>query len=652
MLAQFGELNFPPPPRLAISAEELAERKTSDKFKSVRDSAIRKGDAILKKGVTVPDGPGDWIFYYANPDNGRTLKPLSLTEHQCPATDKIFTDERTIAAYRTMLHNNANRDAEQLAWAYAYSGEAKYALAVKGALLKLAEDYETYPSRRDRWGRTSFLARLGGRRYSQSLSEAVGVIKLAYAYDLTRISEVYSQRDHQLITEKFFRPTAKSLLWFNQGINNHQTWYNAGLLAIASVLADEQIVQRVLTMKGGVAYQLENSIGADGLWYEGAMAYHFYALAAMMDLADIARGVGLSLHDHPRFKAMFDAPLKAAYPNGIFPAINDSDWRSIRAYRSAYNWAADRYGDDRYRDPITHLDTNSIDLPDAGLAILRRGKGKTAACAMIDYGPHGGGHGHYDKLQLVLFAGGREWLLDPGRLNYRHKEYKTWVKHTAAHNTVAIGQRSQNASTAKLLWFDAADEYAACGTESVAAYPRTNLKRYVLLMDQYAVDVFDVKAPQAEEIDWLMHVTGDLVEPALPFKEGEAVGSRNGYEHLVGATAIEPPADGPLRFVAKKDREGEAGQLRVWFAGDSREQLIGAFGIGHLIGDREPCIIRRVQAASVRFVAVYDFADQATVKAVSLSNTGEVLVTTSSGTSQIQFDASGVKFTTVESAVK
>ena len=30
-------------------------------------------------------------------------------------------------------------------------------------------------------------------------------------------------------------------------------------------------------------WQLKHSVGADGLWYEGTMAYQFYALSAIME---------------------------------------------------------------------------------------------------------------------------------------------------------------------------------------------------------------------------------------------------------------------------------------------------------------------------------------------------------------------------------
>ena len=64
-----------------------------------------------------------------------------------------------------------------------------------------------------------------------------------------------------------------------------------------------------------------------------------------------------------------------------------------------------------------------MDLSDGGLVVLRQGIGAEAVAAFLDYGQHGGGHGHFDKMNFTLFAYGREWLLDPGRLTYIHKEY-------------------------------------------------------------------------------------------------------------------------------------------------------------------------------------------------------------------------------------
>ena len=430
-----AEVVFPAPPRLATTARELAEMRASADFGVKSNTAIQQAEALLKTPVVVPDGPAQWVFYYTNPKTGHWLKAKSPTEHVDPATGEIFTDERTLAAYRCILHDQANQAAVTLGWAYVYSGDDRFVGEVKRILLKLAGDYSKYPDRLDRWGHTGMLAPLGGRRYAQSLEEAVGVIKLAKAYDLTRSSSAWSDEERQKVEKDFFKPTADSLLRFSQGTSNHQTWFNAGLLCVASVLADKAMFEQVLNMRGGVYDQFDRSIGDDGLWYEGSMAYHRYALDALIEIADACRRVGLPLQDQPKLRSMFDGPRQIVYPNGQFPAINDSDRANLSLMAGELEWAARYYNNAAYTNAAL-VPTASANLASAGVAILRRNPGTNAVCAMMHYGPHNGEHSHFDKLNLMLYANGREWLLDPGRLIYSIPEYKSWAKTTAAHNTV------------------------------------------------------------------------------------------------------------------------------------------------------------------------------------------------------------------------
>ncbi len=637
--ARGDDAPLPPPPRFATSAAALQDLRESPAQAAARKQYIAAADRVLQQGVTVPRGPGDWIFYYANPENGQRLEPLSLTEHRDPKTGKIFTDERTVAAYRTVLHNQLNRDCVTLAWGFAASNDDRYASAVRDALLLLAQDYATYPKRRDRWGRTGWLAFLGGRRYSQSLSEAVGVYELAQAYDLVRTSSAWSDQQRQTVEQDFFRATADSLLWFNQGINNHQTWYNAGLMALANVLGDRALAQRVLTMKGGLYDQLDHSAGADGLWYEGAIAYHFYALQALMKIADAGRGLGLELHDDPRFRRLFDGPRAACWPDGSFPAINDSDPVKLTNYRSIYNWAAQRYDDPSYRDLLANLPTHSQSLDAAGLAILRQGQGAQAVSVMLDFGPHGGGHGHFDKLQLLLFARGREWLPDPGRLTYSHQQYQTWVKHTAAHNTIAINGRSQAPTAGKLNWLTQGAGFAACQVESRGAYAQTVLTRSVLLTEQFMVDQFEVQTKLPVQIDLLLRLQAAGVQQ--DWGDGEAlaqVGERDGYPHLTHARQWN--RTGVLRLTARSQDDQ---RLDLWLLDDpALRQVILCDSIGYQLTDVWPCVIRRVPAGvSSRFITVADLSgDGSAVQAVQ-GEDGAVVVKTSSGDRRITFDAQG-----------
>jgi hypothetical protein len=653
---------FPAPPRLATTGAELKKIKDGKDFAALRASAVRAADALLKEPATPPDGWGNWLYYYACPNDGSTLNAKNATEHVCPQCQKTYTDERTAQAYRTLLHDRANAAALQLGWAYVYTGDERFAREVRRILLKYADDYAGYPKRRDRWGREGWLARLGGRRYSQSLDEAVGILSLAKAYDLTRTAAAWDEKARRHVETDFFRATADTLLFANLDINNHQTWYNAGLMALASVLGDAQLVDRVLTMRGGYRDQLQRSMGGDGLWYEGSMAYHNYALQAMIEIVDAGRRLGLPLHEEPRFKAMLLAPLKCAYPNGQFPAINDSDPSTIDSFGPSFLWGWRTYSDERLARAYAGSDRQKLslllgtdaqpgpivepkpeNLADAGLAVLRRGRGADAACLMLDYGPHGGGHGHYDKLNIVLFASGREWLLDPGRLTYSHKEYKTWVKHTAAHNTVTLGGRSQSATTGKLLWFDAQDAYCACAAESDGAYADAKLTRYLLLADAMLVDVFEVETEQATQIDWFAHAISQALEPVGERRQGEPAvpGSEDGYPHLTNAQVWDVAGATQWDFIA-----GPKQRLRLWLAGADREKIFNCTGIGYSTDAKVPCLIRRREGKMTRFISVYDLsADAGFVKRVKPADAAKphVSIETKAGRWLVEFDRQAVR---------
>jgi hypothetical protein len=625
---------FEPPPRLATTAGEWAILQKAGDFETRKSAAIKAAEDLLSKPVELPNGYGSWIFYYANPENGRKLVPISLLEHEDPTTGKIFTDSRTVAAYRTVLHYAAEAASRQLGWAYLYTGDDRYAAEVKRILIKFAQDYSTYPGRIDRWGMRGPFARLGGRRYVQSLDEATGVIELAKAYDLTRTSPVYTEEDRSKIESDFFRATAQTLLRFNQDISNHQTWYNAGLMAIASVLADGALVERVLTMRGGYYDQLKRSVGAEGLWYEGTLAYHSYAVSAMIEIVKAGNRLGLSLHDEPKFKKLFTAPLRVVYPNGALPAINDSDPGNVQSFNGHWRWAWVQYRDPFFAQLLARGDEKvlrslleeagitegievmewppkvpSEDLPDAGLVALRMGSGDKAVCVFMDYGPHGGGHGHFDKLNLLLFANGREWLLDPGRLDYSHKEYSTWVKTTAAHNTVALGERSQQPTTGSLLHLQEGDGFVAAVAESKGAYPSSTLRRSLLLTPHFLVDVFDVQNGKADTIDLFAHANAASLEPIVsvpPESKRDKLGNAEGYQHLADASEYRIDGNSQWDYVSK------GAKLRVHLLGEPAERLISCFGIGYAISEKTPTLLRRRHGSETRFVAVYDLSGNGT----------------------------------------
>jgi hypothetical protein len=661
---------FDPPPRLATTARELAATKAATDFAAKRDAATKAVEPWLKEPIELPKGSASWTFYYACPDDGTDLHPLSLTEHECPKCKKKYSDERTVAAWRCRQHYAIEGAALQFGWAYAYTGEDRYAGEVRRILLHLADQYPTYPERLDRWGHRGMFAPWGGRRYVQSLDEATGAIKLGKAYDLTRMSPVWTDADRTHVENDFFRATAKTLLTFNHDINNHQSWYNAGLMSIASVLADADLVEKVLTMRGGFHDQLARSFGDDGIWYEGTMAYQNYALQALIEVVEIGQRLKLDLHQTPKFRALLAGPLKMTYPNGTYPIINDSDPADFRIFQWSFEWAWNTWHDPLFAQaaawgnpqrlkellgpdakPVSPFESKSIDLPDIGLAVLRAGEGTDQTCVFFDYGQHGGGHGHFDKLNITLFANGREWLLDTGRIGYTHKEYLSWVKHTVAHNTVAVNETDQSPATGKLKWLKSGDGWTACEGECSTAYSGVTLRRHLLLTPQWLLDVYDVTSKEPAQFDWLAHAVTDPVQPAFPDQtKGTSVakvGEKIGYPHLLDAQRWTPARTSIWDFPAGSQR------LRVWTDGDADDELLTAVGIGRYPTEKAPALIRRRHdAREARFATVYDLSGEGKLvtgfelaKEIGI----DITVRSTAGHWRVRFDGKdGVRFERVQ----
>jgi len=609
-LAQ-GPLVFPPRPRLAYTAAELAAWKADPARQDEVKSAVARADALLAKPLYVPPQPGDWIFYYACPDDGAFLQAETLERHVCPSCKKVYTDERTVASSRTQLNYQLDHNLYALAVAYALTGERTYAEPVRVAMLELARLYPTF-ERHDRWGRKGPRATIGGWRYAQLLDEAVAVIELAKAYDLVADAPCFTAADRTAIETNVLGFVARSTQQFQHFADpkiNHRTWFNAGYAAVAVATGDEQLLRAALDDPGGLLWQLEHSVTSDGIWFEGTMAYQFYAVQAVVATLEAAGRVGLTYADNAKLKSLWLGPMRMTYPNGAFPVFNDSDPVALAGYASYYRWAYRYFHDARFAGlagaaEVKPAPLGSTDLSGIGVAALRRGEdGANPLCAMLDYGIHGGAHGHPDKLTLVLYGLGRELVLDPGRLTYSVPEYQTWARTTAAHSTVAINGEDQREDTGRVLLFRDTPLYSAMLAQSDGAYPGYALKRFLLLTDRLLVDVFAVSGTQPARLDWFLHARGTpTVQPPLPEKTG-ALGDKNGYQHLLLTHQGAGAAQLPVTFTLD-----DAQRYRVFCLGDAASTVALGTGIGYHLTERVPVLLRRREAASAVFVTVYDLS--------------------------------------------
>lgn len=629
-------ITFPPRPRLVYSAAELALLKQDPAQAGPRAALAKRGDAILARGLQLPEKSGQWYFYYACAKEGAHLNAESADRHVCPSCKAVYTDERTCAAYRTILHDQFNSECLALAVAGAVTADPKYATPVVTHLLKLAALYPTW-TKHDRWGRTGLLAVVGGRRYCQLLDEATSTIKLARAYDLVAGTLTISEADRKTIEDGLFRYVTDDLRggsWFVGVRNNHQTWFNAACATAAVAIGDADLLQAALWGKASLQWQLENSVTGDGIWYEGTMSYHFYALAAIQDTLDAARRVGITMKDHARLQSLWLGPLGMAWPDGALPALNDGDPASLGGYRGFFDWAANYFGDPRFALPAadakdTGTRLTSTILKDFGIAVLRRGTRASAAAAMVDYGIHGDHHGHPDKLNLLLYAHGRELLLDPGRITYSVPEYESWCRTTVAHNTLVVNGENQRPTTGALWFFEDTPDRTACLTASADAYPGWDLRRFVLLTDCFALDVFSASGPAPAQLDLATHCREAQPAPALQLTPVPDLGKGAGYKHLLGGRRITgKPGAGPLwtATVGKATPDTAAPRLNIHVADLGTPDLYVGTGIGVRLDEKVPFLIRRVTAKTAVFVTVYDWTPgdgQVTAAAVANPSAGK-----------------------------
>ncbi|MBI3832039.1 MAG: heparinase II/III family protein, partial [Planctomycetes bacterium] len=347
-------------------------------------------------------------------------------------------------------------------------------------------------------------------------------------------------------------------------------------------------------------------IGDDGMWGEGTIGYQMFALQALTAVMEVAarQGVDLWGFDHARIKMPFDANFRFAYPDGTAPGINDSgrvnfsDWSGM-----VYDYAYLRYGDPRYARLVnacprqivistgvyypTRVFTKleepaeihypSTVFKDLGYAILRSG----GVYALLDYGPHGGPHGHPDKLNFILFAAGDELGGEPRMHRYEDPLHGAWTKATVAHNTLTVDERSQSACTGKLLMFADAGPLKVMRAEASSAYPGVVLDRTLVMTPGAIVDLYRGESTRAHIWDRTFRYEGELDGWVEPAADAASLGDKFGYELL--KIAARAPAEKEVVFGWKSKKAvwqvalaGAAGQEAVKALGPDKEQMLVA----------------------------------------------------------------------------
>ena len=540
-------IDLPAHPRLLVNAEQVrAIRDRIDRYawaKEGWESLKKKADAALAQPVDIPPRGGTTPNIFSNPDTGGKLKRgKKIGPWQWEYTDKSTGEKlrgNPLDKKRDFdgveihkAHNRLARHAKELALAYQISGDKKYAEKSREILIAYADKYLTYQLGPD--GKYPRPKR--GRATHGYLLESMWVIPLLEATDM--IWGVLSAEDRQTLSDKVFYPAVlESCVSMRCGIHNIQNWINSAGGLLGLLYDDPKLVFNAIhDPEVGYWNEMKEGVLPDGMWLEGAWGYHFFTILGATPLLEAARHCGIDLYGK-EIEAMYAAPVRFCMPDLRLPNFNDTGRPvSIRGQARYYELAAARYDNPLFRAMVgfsTRKGQNALlygidqsgdpppirfwpgNFESTGYAILTRGEGDQATWLCLKYGPHGGWHGHPDKLTFLLYGRGAIVSPDPGSTNYGNILSGGWYKTSLAHDTLTVDEKSYTTKgEGKCRAFgETKDGVQYVVADSGNCWPGVTHVRTVALVGQDLIVVIDqVRGSDEHLYDIAYHQRGDWVD--------------------------------------------------------------------------------------------------------------------------------------------
>ncbi|WP_394153581.1 heparinase II/III family protein [Vibrio maritimus] len=533
--------------------------------KETIEQLIEDNHVVLNSDTLVPpDGRATWNLYYFCPEHGVRLtwdrdKPLT---HVCPVDGKEFTGEPYDGAWWRWLNGLNAKACYDLGLLWNLTGETRFLDKVKDILLQSAKYYPEYEVH----GGIPYNG--PGKANAQTLCEANCHLDLARGYDFVRSQ--FTSEEQEYIEQRLLREGAEFLMEHRTDqLHNHEMKINATIGVIGLILDDSRYIEFALNTDYGIHYQLNHGASKEGMWFEGSIHYHYYALQALLNFEKMAYSTPYSVSSNPNFLKMLKFPLSLVMNTGDFPRLNDciagqekithshlfefayaqypcdefaSALASIYQNISRDNIDALLYGVDEL--PVAEpLQCRSIHTSDAGVTIHHDQQNNHAM--LLKHSPYGGEHDHYDRLGVIIVRNGKEILPDLGTTGYGAELHYGYYKNTATHNTLAVNQQNQSPINPTLLHFETAEDYTVVDTVAdwsqppaevdshtivqwdSSAYEQVNFRRVMICIGEAYVEINRIENPNKQQLDLTNHVRGD-------------------HSVLEGFTSCENPLDGPL----------------------------------------------------------------------------------------------------------
>ena len=501
---------------------------------------------------------------------------------------------------------------------YKLDGDKKYAEFAGQAMLDYADVYpswELHPAKKEQ---------SPGRMFWQNLNESMWLLNVSQSY--AAIKDTLTQEQRDKVEKDLLRNMADFLSvgapeTFNK-VHNHGTWATAAVGLTGYAIGDDDYVEQALmgldkSGEAGFLKQMDVLFSPDGYYNEGP----YYQRFALMPFVIFAQAVQKNNPERKIFEKRDGILKKAIYTTiqqnygGLFFPINDaikdkgiSTRELVHGVAIAYELTGDKgllsvaQAQGRFMltpesrkvaediaagkaEPFNYKTMrlgDGVDGTEGALDILRASADPNSLAVVVKNTSQGLGHGHFDKMGILVFDAGHEILRDYAAARFLNVEAKfgghylpennAYAKQTVAHNALVVDETSHFDGDVKIGNANApiAGEFIDAGTvkltsaEIETAYEGVRLGRTVAIIEDAAfdgpliVDLMEAHSENSHSYDLPFHYNGHLIDTnfelqAYPLKR-EPLGTKNGYQYLWKVAEAEP-VDGLSQVTWLLDRK-------------------------------------------------------------------------------------------------
>lgn len=489
----------------------------------------------------VPLQLGGWWHDYVCPTHGTELEAerggIYPCRHGCELTGEPYA-----AAWLVYQHQALAREAHFLARSIQLGQTGETPTRAHQILNEYATLYAQVSH--SGWNEGSEEWMLKGKLFSQALSEAQWAVQMSNAVISLNESENTAKvalpvvRMLQGLLETVVAAREILVSERNDERSNYTAWLNTAGLSLSRALQSSGESADIQKWVQWSFQHVRIAVKDDGWEWEGSTYYHLFVLRAyLLGLRGMVPSeIPADVRD--RLAAMVGVLAAIAAPNGQLPILHDGPYDRVPMHREVLEiqvlaeqlftetglgpvgaFARNKLGGSGRpaledllsgwfsADPIDGVTTTrgSVYFPDVGYGILRDGNDHFQA--ILDAGPHGGSHGHFDKLALY-FYGDEPWQPAPGVPPYGSPLRRGHYAQTTAHPTVRVDGKDQAEGIGRVEFWDAADCRIVAHADDV--FPGVRLKRDVMMSGSLLIDIVHVSS-----LDDLAHDISLALRPAV-----------------------------------------------------------------------------------------------------------------------------------------